>query len=219
MTRGSRVDHRREHQAHRQASKKGDMASLEIREAQEEDTDAVLYIVREAFKATKEDEEVAQLVQAALEDPTAKPLVSLLALKENKPAGYILFTNATLESYPSVKATLLAPLAVLPDSQKKGIGGKLIAHGCEILREIGVKLVFLAGYPSYYPRHGFQPAYPLNFEPPYDLPKEHSDGWMVKILEQQGDGSSKEALAYKGKVKCARFIDRQDYWQPNSLEE
>ncbi|SDE98069.1 GNAT family N-acetyltransferase [Sporomusa acidovorans] len=47
----------------------------------------------------------------------------------------------------------MAPLAVAPDYQRKGIGGRLSEAGHRVARKLEFKSVLLVGYPGYYP-HG-----------------------------------------------------------------
>jgi putative acetyltransferase len=54
-----------------------------------------------------------------------------------------------------VPAVALAPVAVLPEQQGKGIGGKLIRHGLDRLRAQGEQVVIVLGHPKYYSRFGF----------------------------------------------------------------
>lgn len=49
----------------------------------------------------------------------------------------------------------LAPVAVLPDCQRRGIGGQLIRHGLNLPREQGERIVIVLGQTSYYSRFGF----------------------------------------------------------------
>jgi len=177
-----------------------------IREAAEKDLQNVLSIVRAAFEASREAEEVAQLVTDALSDSTAEPRLSLLAFVSDVPVGYILFTKAQLTTHPNLDVALLAPLAVVPSSQKQGIGRNLVEEGAKRLAQQGVELVFVSGIPTYYPRCGFQCAYPFGFEPPY--PDEHPDAWMVRELHPGGI-----AKHSPGKLMCAKSIDRPEYWR------
>jgi putative acetyltransferase len=57
----------------------------------------------------------------------------------------------------SIAAVALAPVAVLPEHQRRGIGGLLIRHGLELLRDRGERIVIVVGHPDYYPRFGFSP--------------------------------------------------------------
>ncbi|MGB7272968.1 MAG: N-acetyltransferase, partial [Geitlerinemataceae cyanobacterium] len=135
-----------------------------IREALDSDLSDVLSIERAAFGKNEE----AELVKDLLEDPSAKPVLSLLAFKDDRAVGHILFTTARLmNSKNTASIVILAPLAIIPDAQKQGIGGKLIKKGLQLLSRSGVDLVFVLGHPEYYPRHGFKPASCLGFEAPY----------------------------------------------------
>jgi len=177
---------------------------MQIREALNSDLDKILFVERLAFG---QDEE-AELVKNLLNDPTAKPLLSLLAFKEEQPVGHILFTKADLEnSQKTTASVILAPLAIIPDAQNQGIGGRLIKKGLEILSKLGVDLVFVLGYPEYYSRHGFKPAGCLGFEASYPIPHEHADAWMVYALQPEVIGS------VCGKVICADALNKPEYWR------
>ena len=65
---------------------------MQIREALKTDLNDVLTIERLAFGYDKE----ANLVGELLHDPSAKPLLSLLAFKKDRAVGHILFTAARL---------------------------------------------------------------------------------------------------------------------------
>lgn len=177
---------------------------LHIREAVSTDLSDVLSIERSAFGHDKE----AELVRDLLDDPSAKPILSLLAFKKDHAVGHILFTAARLSGpQDPVRIVLLAPLAIVPEAQKQGIGGKLIEHGLKVLAESGVDLVFVLGHPEYYPRHGFEPAGHLGFEAPYPIPDEHADAWMVRALRTGVIGS------VKGRVVCADALNKPEYWR------
>ena len=127
---------------------------MEIREALDSDLVDILFVERLAFG---QDDE-AELVKNLLKDPSAKPILSLIAFKENRALGHILFTSAHLSNTQhALSVVILAPLAVIPTAQKQGIGGKLIQRGLQLLSKSGVDLVFVLGHPEYYPLHGFKP--------------------------------------------------------------
>jgi putative acetyltransferase len=176
---------------------------LNIRESTIEDLKDVLEVERLAFG---EDEE-AELVNALLVDPTAQPLVSLIAIDSKRAVGHIMFTSVSLtEPSSEIKCALLAPLAVVPEKQKMGIGGDLIHAGLAKLKDAGVELVFVLGHPEYYPRHGFVPAGILGFEAPYPIDDKNADAWMVQALRQGIIGS------VRAKVVCAEALQDPKYW-------
>jgi len=182
-----------------------------IKEADDaNDLAAVLSVVQAAFGEgdAADAGSVTELVREALKDPSAKPFVSLLALKEEQPAGYILFTKAHLDAHPNVKVSLLAPLAVAPKFQKQGIGGQLIEKGVDLLTQSDVQLVFVTGSPQYYSRHAFRPASTVGFEPPYPMPDKYPDAWMVRELCPEAIVTNSPA-----QFMSAKSIDRREYWE------
>ena len=83
-------------------------------------------------------------------------LASLVAELETRVVGHILFSRMSIEtSSDRVSAVALAPMAVLPEQHHRGIGGKLIKHGLDLLRRQGEQVVIVVGHPDYYPRFGF----------------------------------------------------------------
>jgi putative acetyltransferase len=177
---------------------------LEIRRSTDSDLNAILTVEHEAFHR----DEVVRLTRDLLADPTAQPRVSLLAFENGDPVGHVLFTAVRVAgSAPDVSASILAPLAVVPESQKRGVGAALIAEGLRILTEDGVDLVFVLGHPSYYPRHGFEPAGRLGLEAPYPIPEIHADAWMVQALRPGILGT------LRGKVACAKALDSPEHWR------
>jgi len=177
---------------------------LFIRQSTKADLQTVMRVEREAFGYDKE----AELVRDLLADPSARPLISLLAFEGGQAVGHILFTAARLErADPEPTISLLAPLAVLPDFQNRGVGGKLIEHGLELLREAGVEVVFVLGHPGYYPRHGFQPAGVHGLDAPYPIPPEHAGAWMVQELRPGMIGT------VRGTVRCADALDQPQHWR------
>ena len=178
---------------------------MKIRKTDESDLSNVLYVETEAFGYEKE----ANLVKALLGDSSAMPILSLLAFNDQEePVGHILFTKVRITGVEDTAAAILAPLAIIPDEQAKGIGGELIKEGLRLLSESGVDLVFVLGHPDYYPRHGFKPdAGALGFEAPYPIPTEHSDAWMVQELNTGVIGT------LKGKVICADELNNPEHWR------
>ena len=177
---------------------------MHIRETKGIDLNDILLIEREAFKSNQ----VAELVKDLLEDPSAKPLLSLIAIIEERAVGHILFTTARLSNNPKgVVVSILAPLAIAPDCQKQGIGGKLIKEGLQRLSKAGVDIVFVLGHPEYYPWYGFKPAGKLGFEAPYPIPEENTEAWMVQELRPDLTGIA------SCKVICSDALNKPEHWR------
>jgi putative acetyltransferase len=83
-------------------------------------------------------------------------LLSIVAAIENRIAGHILFSRMHIETDTGLlPAVALAPVAVLPEFQRRGIGSRLIQHGIEALRDRGERILIVLGHPEYYSRFGF----------------------------------------------------------------
>lgn len=183
------------------------MTPPQIREAQASDLEAVHELMFAAF-GPGEGPTIARLISELLVDPSAHPSLSLVATINNDPVGHILFTHAAVKGPDrTVAATILAPLAVHPAVQSKGIGKQLIKVGLEGMTERRAELVFVLGHPGYYPRSGFQPAGTLGYEAPYPIPDEHADAWMVQALRPGVIGT------VSGTVRCAMALRDPKYWQ------
>jgi putative acetyltransferase len=174
-----------------------------IREATESDLNTVLSVERAAFRRDAE----ANLTGDLLADPTAKPLLSLLAIKDGQPVGHILFTKATITTAPHIKASILAPLAVIPEYQRQGIGKSLSKKGLELQAQTGIELVFVLGHIEYYPKLGFTPALKFGLEPTYPIPTEVADAWMVQALRPKILGTT------SGKVMGCDAMNRPENWR------
>jgi putative acetyltransferase len=175
---------------------------MRIDEASHADLEDVLSVERLAFG----EDDVAELVRELVDDPSAQPLLSLLAWDGLCPVGHIMFTPARIEGAArDVAVSILAPLAVVPGAQRGGVGGRLIEEGLRRLAESGAELVFVLGHPEYYPRFGFQPAIPLGLSAPYPVCPE--EAWMVMELRSGVIGS------VRGTVLCAHAMSRPEHWR------
>lgn len=173
-----------------------------IREAGEAELRDVLGVQRLAFG--REDE--AGLVAELLGDPTARPMLSLVAEQAGRLVGHVLFTAVELVGAGEpVGCSILAPLAVLPEVQGTGVGRGLIEAGCRILAARGGSLVFVLGDPDYYGRFGFEAAIPVGLEAPY--PIEPEAAWRVRALVPGVVGQ------VRGKVRPAAALAGEELWR------
>ena len=99
----------------------------------------------------------ANLVDALREN--AQPYISLVATNGNEVVGHIFFSPVTIEpNQQNVSIMGLAPMAVLPEFQRQGIGSQLVRAGLAECEGLGSDAVVVLGHPKFYPRFGFIPA-------------------------------------------------------------
>lgn len=177
---------------------------MRIRPAADHDIPELLGVERAAFGA----EEEADLVAALLADPTAEPLINLVAEKDGVIVGHALFTHAVVEATGAdVDATILAPLAVAPSEQRTGVGQALCREGARAAANLGIGLVFVLGHIDYYPRCGFRPATPLGLDAPYPIDPAVADAWMVQETRAGLIGT------VRGVVRCADAMMHPEMWR------
>lgn len=138
----------------------------QIRSETATDFDAVRHLNKTAFETDAE----AGLVDALRDQ--AEPIISFIAEKGEQVVGHILFSPVTLPGHNHLKVMGLAPMAVLPDFQRQGIGSELVTAGLNQCREVGIDAVVVLGYPEFYPRFGFVPASQFKIGCEYDVPDE-----------------------------------------------
>lgn len=99
--------------------------------------------------------------------------VSIVAEVDGRIVGHVYFSPVTVEhSAARLEGMGLAPLAVLPEFQRQGIGSQLVQRGLEECRELGEGFAVVLGHPEYYPRFGFVPAATKNLSCEYPVPPE-----------------------------------------------
>lgn len=95
-------------------------------------------------------------------------LLSLVAEVEQRIIGHVLFSRMSIETGNGpVSAVALAPVAVLPDHQRRGIGEQLIRNALDLLRAQGERIVIVLGRPDYYSRFGFSSEKARSLESPF----------------------------------------------------
>jgi len=142
--------------------------TVKIRQENKDDFDAVSEVNKLAFG---QDDE-ATLVELLRQSNAFVPELSLVATLDNKIIGHILFTKIKIvnDDKSETESLALAPMAVRPEFQHKGIGGQLIKHGLDKARELQHKSVIVLGHEHYYPKFGFVPADKWSIKSPYDVP-------------------------------------------------
>lgn len=175
---------------------------MNIRETGKADQAELHALHMSAFGA-EEGPAVAGLAEQLLADETAKPLHSLVVHgSDGQLMGHVIFSKFRLDAHPELKASILAPLAVLPDSQRNGIGKALVERGLSELEHNGTDLVFVYGDPGYYGRYGFTGSHKV--KAPCDLSYPH--GWLALELK------SGLLDSLQGSSSCAKAMMLPEYW-------
>ena len=140
-----------------------------IRPAQPIDLDQIHELHRAAFTGPAE----AELVDAIRSGPDFLPHLSLVAVTaDDSVLGHILVSRIALEreDEPAARVDVLAlaPLAVLPPHQDRGIATALMNEALAIADQREEPMTLVLGSPSFYERFGFMPALPYDIHGPYD---------------------------------------------------
>jgi putative acetyltransferase len=151
-----------------------------IRPEKAEDYQAIAAVIEQAFGQRNE----AELVNKLRKREEFIPELALVAISAGRIVGHTLFFPVAIVSGDSLTKTVsLAPLAVHPDFQLRGIGSRLVEAGLRKAKELGFESVTVVGYPVYYARFGFRRASDWGLRLPFDAP---DDAFMA--LEVQEDG-------------------------------
>jgi len=152
---------------------------ITIRKEESRDRQAVHQIYKAAFGQPDEADLVDRLRKS---NPDR---LALVAEEIDRVVGQILFTPATIAGDDGSRLTGmgLAPVAVTPDLQGRGIGGKLIIEGLAILKNRQCPFVIVLGQPQYYPRFGFVPAGNYNIR--CQWPEVPPEAFMILVLDQE----------------------------------
>jgi putative acetyltransferase len=121
-----------------------------IRSEEPADADTTRAVHRAAFPTPAESALVDDLRQSG------RLTVSLVAIEDGQVVGHVAFSPVTVAG--SSAGLGLAPVAVLPGSQRQGVGASLVRAGLAACRAAAVPFVVVLGSPHYYGRFGFEAA-------------------------------------------------------------
>jgi len=133
---------------------------IEIRKEQKEDYGQISIVNDRAFGQPEEGRIVNKIRRSCREIVS---LVAALDDKDDKIVGHIFFSPAIIKIPTGIitgdiKGMGLAPMAVLPEFQNKGIGSMLVTEGLKRIKDSKYPFVIVLGHEKYYPRFGFQRA-------------------------------------------------------------
>jgi len=119
----------------------------------------------------------ARLVDELRADPAWLPQLSLVAATPaGEVVGHVLCTRGHVGQTPVLA---LGPLAVRPDSQRRGVGSALMHAVLGAADALDEPLVALLGSPAYYSQFGFRPSGEYQIVPPRPEWQPH---FQVRVL-------------------------------------
>jgi putative acetyltransferase len=124
---------------------------VDIRPEQPADEAAIAAVHHSAFGGGVE----AGIVNRLRGSASYLPRLSLVATDDGRVVGHVIISRARLDGRP---VTVLGPIGVLPELQRRGIGTALMEAVVAAARAEGETIVALVGHPWFYPRFGFVPA-------------------------------------------------------------
>jgi putative acetyltransferase len=135
---------------------------LLVRDEQARDREQVRIVNDAAFGRSDEADLIDRLrVEGAV-------LLSLVAELDSRIIGHILFSRMAVETTQGpIAAVSLAPMAVLPDHQRRDVGSQLVRRGLAQLCDRGERIVIVLGHKQYYPRFGFSPEKARDLASPF----------------------------------------------------
>ena len=146
-----------------------------VRAEQAQDIPGVREVNQSAFGQPQEGRIVDALRDAC------RDVLSLVAVYRERVIGHILFSPVSIAMQErTVTGMGLAPMSVLPEFQKKGIGTTLVRTGIFSLRARACPFIIVLGHPQYYPRFGFEKASVYHIESEWDVPEE---AFMIMVLD------------------------------------
>jgi putative acetyltransferase len=161
--------------------------ALRIRAEEARDRDAVRRVLVEAFGRADE----ARLVDGLR---AAGDIALALVAERGEVIGYVAFSRLSLEG-EKARALGLAPLAVLPNHQRQGVGSALMREGTAVARAGGHHALVVLGDPAFFRHFGFDTA-PSRLRTPYGGPY-----LQVLALRPEGaalSGAARYPVAFAG---------------------
>ena len=171
---------------------------IKVRESHVGDQASIDTLYSDAFP----DEDLRPLVKDLLQEKSS--VLSLVGMIDQTLAGHVMFTICGV-SGTSNRVALLAPLAVTPAFQRRGIGTALVRDGFQRLVKAGITQVYVLGDPAYYMRFGFKPDDSVT--PPYPLPQEWQGAWQSVTLQDN-------APRLQGKLSVPQPWQQPALWMP-----
>ena len=157
--------------------------NLSIRQEQPGDLKDVFILIEEAFRDMEFSDHREQFLVDRLRKSNAFiPGLSLVAAIDDQIVGYILLTKVLIRNKDRERISLaMAPLAVRPDFQRRGIGSALIRKSHESAKKLHYSSITVLGHAEYYSKFGYVEAHQFGIKFPFDVPSENC--MVIELFE------------------------------------
>lgn len=179
------------------------MFEIKIRQAQAGDEDPIRKIYREAF-AADEAPAVAELAVALLHEDSSPKIINLVAEVDGGLIGHVGFSPIYRAGGAELLGYILAPLAVIPREQKRGVGSQLVESGLEACRRLGAQFFLVYGDPNYYARFGFDAELARGCAPAFPLSYPHG----LQALDWRPGADQRVPVSFR----CVEPLNRPEFW-------
>lgn len=166
----------------------------------------IIDLFTSTFTASEGEEEgvlIGELVRNLLGGTAPEDLFVFTAEEDGAIIGGIVFSRLRYEQDQRA-VFVLAPVAVAPIQQGKGIGQRLLSHGLAALRSAGVDIAMTYGDPNYYRKVGFLPISEADAAAP--VPLNHPEGWLAQSL------TDRAMAPLKGPSSCVEALNNPVFW-------
>lgn len=145
---------------------------MQIRSIETTDYLAVRKLIVEAFTQSEHGyHDEADLVGNIRQDDTYDYELELVAIVADEIVGHGLLSEIKIINEQATHTGLaLAPLTVLPEKQKQGIGSEILTELEQRATEKGYRCITILGDPEHYGRLGYTPAKHWEITFPFDVP-------------------------------------------------
>lgn len=142
--------------------------NISVRQEKKKDYEEIYEVNKLAFGQENE----SRLVERIRKGDSFIPELSLVAEASGRVVGHILFSEIKISGSSIFNTLILAPIAVIPELQRQGIGTELMKRGRKLASELGYDSIIVVGHKEYYPRFGFKKASSWNIKFPFEVPDE-----------------------------------------------
>lgn len=165
---------------------------MNLRKTVSSDCESIRNIHLSAFPK-EERELVAKLAVDLLLHPTTPPTISFVAEDNGLLIGHVVFSPVTVHGQPDIRAWILAPLSVMPEHHRRGIGSDLVRTGMQQAADTGADICFVYGDPAFYNRFGFTAETAAPYTPPYPL--QYPFGWQAAMLGETESNKTEVSIS------------------------